>query len=250
MLCDKYLISNSMLGKVKQMNNKTLQKGKEILSKLIPDSSKLRYLMYLPRLETWRRNHNERYPLFNDRYELYKYLNSEVIHDGPITYLEFGVYKGDSIKNWSTINTHSRSRFFGFDTFTGLPELWDTFTGNVYKGTFDVHGEIPELRDERVSFVKGLFQDTLCNFLRKQRIISQLVINNDSDMYSSSLYLLTRCNDILLPGSIVIFDEFSTVLHEFRSLEDFCCSYLREYVVVGATKCPNGYYMQVAISLK
>ncbi|MGD0784513.1 MAG: hypothetical protein ABR969_01725 [Sedimentisphaerales bacterium] len=36
--------------------------------------------------------------LFKDRYELYKYLNNEVINKGCIDYLEFGVYKGDSIK--------------------------------------------------------------------------------------------------------------------------------------------------------
>ena len=36
--------------------------------------------------------------LFKDRYSLYQYLNEIIIKEKPISYLEFGVYKGDSIK--------------------------------------------------------------------------------------------------------------------------------------------------------
>lgn len=56
------------------------------------------------------------------------------------------------------INTCPDSRFFGFDTFEGLPEDWTA--GNTRKGGFDVGGAVPDLPDPRVRFVKGLFQET------------------------------------------------------------------------------------------
>jgi hypothetical protein len=45
-------------------------------------------------------------------------------------------------------------------------------------------------------------------------------------------------------GSIVIFDEFSSVLHEFRAVEDYIDAFRREYEVLGAA---GEYYEKVAI---
>jgi hypothetical protein len=217
---------------------------KKILSKLIPDSAKLRFLSYIPKLESWRRNHKEIYPLFKDRYELYHFVSSEVLRSEPITYLEFGVFKGLSIKQWASINKHSNSTFVGFDTFLGLPENWDSLVLAGRKGDFDTKGEMPCIKDSRVSFIKGLFQESLPVFLTK-KITSQLVIHMDADLYSSTLYVLTQCESILVPGTIIIFDEFSSILHEFRALEDFCSSYRRSYVVLGATEA----FEQVVIQM-
>jgi len=233
------------------MNAKMRTRVKCILSKVMPDSSRLRYLSYIARLESWRKKHDESFPIFNDRYDLYNYLNSDILDKDRIDYLEFGVWKGDTIKYWASINSHRESRFIGFDTFSGLPEDWGTFTRTMNKGAFDVGGTAPDLKDDRACFfVKGLFQDTLPAFLKTHAFTSQLVIHNDADLYSSTLYVLTRCNDILVPGSIVILDEFSSPLHEFRALEDYCSSYMRDYEVLGATKSPTEYYSQIAIRVK
>ena len=53
------------------------------------------------------------------------------------------------------------------------------------------------------------------------------MINNDSDLYSPTLYTLTMLHSRLVPGSIVIFDEFSSPLHEFRALHDYLGAYNR-----------------------
>ena len=76
------------------------------------------------------------------------------------------------------------------------------------------------------------------------------MIHNDSDLYSSTLYVMTRCHDLLRPGSIVIFDEFASVMHELRAWEDYCAAYRREYEVLGATVSPRHYFSQVAVQLK
>jgi hypothetical protein len=73
------------------------------------------------------------------------------------------------------------------------------------------------------------------------------VLNNDSDLYSSTLYVLTRAHDRLKPGTIVIFDEFSSVLNEFMALKHYCSAYRRDYEVLGAT---SSYFAQVAVRFK
>ncbi|OQA01848.1 MAG: hypothetical protein BWY69_01248 [Planctomycetes bacterium ADurb.Bin401] len=60
------------------MKANTPAKVKEILSKIIPDSSKLRFLSYLPKLDSWITK-NKGIQLFEDRFKLYDYLNSNIL---------------------------------------------------------------------------------------------------------------------------------------------------------------------------
>ena len=39
-----------------------------------------------------------------------------------ILFLEFGVHRGDSLRQWTALNTNPDSRFVGYDSFVGLPE--------------------------------------------------------------------------------------------------------------------------------
>src|SRR5208337_2198359 len=50
---------------------------------------------------------------FEDRAELHAYVNSSVVNHEAVDYLEFGVYKGESIRMWTTLNSNPGSRFFG-----------------------------------------------------------------------------------------------------------------------------------------
>lgn len=208
--------------------------AKKMLLTMLPDSELLRFIAYKPKLENWRKHRLAHCPVFDTRLAMYDYINRELICNGPIQYLEFGVYKGETIKYFAGVNTDPSSRFVGFDTFTGLPEDWISSIRTVKRTTFDTGGEPPHSEDARISFVKGLFQDTLPEFLKTYTRRGQLILNNDSDLYSSTMYVLTYANDIVVPGTIIIFDEFYSVLHEFRALEDYCVSYRRNYEVVAA----------------
>jgi len=175
------------------------------------------------KLGAWARE-NKNLAAFGHRYDLYAYINNDLLQNQPIEFLEFGVYKGDSIKEWLRINTHPESRFWGFDSFVGLPEQWQRFTETTPVGAFDVQGVVPAIADERLAFVKGYFQDTLPEFLTTWCGGSpgrRIILHCDADLYSSTLYVLTTLNRFLVPGSILIFDEFSSVLHEFRAFSDF-----------------------------
>ncbi len=158
------------------------------------------------------------------RKELYKYLSDDIIHDTAIDYLEFGVHRGASLRDWIELNRNPDSRFIGFDSFEGLPEKWNP---KMDKGRFDVGGAIPQIDDNRVNFVKGWFQHTLPGFLAEFSPRSRLVINNDSDLHSSTIYTLSQLNNILAPGTIIIFDEFNSPLHEFRAFNDYLSAFMR-----------------------
>ena len=53
---------------------------------------------------------------------MYDFINAEILDNRPTDYIEFGVYKGGSIKYCSKINQKINSQFYGFDIFDGLPE--------------------------------------------------------------------------------------------------------------------------------
>lgn len=230
------------------MNAKLTTKFKIFLSKVMLNSDKIRYLSSLPKLEVFHEKYGKHGAIVNSRSSLYTYINTNIKNES-ITYCEFGVFEGASMKYWSSLNTNKGSRFFGFDTFSGLPESWDNFTGGLEKGFFDTNGKMPIINDERVSFYKGLFQETLPNFLEMYDFDNTLVVNIDADLYSSTLYVLTQMHDFLKKGSIIIFDEFSSMLHEFRAFEDYCLAYNVNFEVLASSRTPKSYYAHVAIRL-
>ena len=175
------------------------------------------------RLKAWASQH-KRVKQFASKETMYGYIEDEFVKGRPIDFLEFGVYQGASIRHWCSLNKAKASRFFGFDSFEGLPSYWNK---DYPAGAFDTKGETPDIKDERVEFVKGWFQDTVPAFLSGFKAGNQLVIHNDSDLYSSTLYVLAKLDAIICPGTIIIFDEFSNPLHEFRALDDYLASFRR-----------------------
>lgn len=164
-----------------------------------------------------------RVPAFPTREAMWSHLAS--LRTGAIDYLEFGVHAGHSILHWAQANRDAQSHFVGFDTFEGLPEEWNT---GYPKGYFDRGGKEPPTEDRRVRFVKGLFQETLDGFLASFSGGRSLVVHVDCDLYSSTLYCLTKLDPLLKVGTMVIFDEFGDVQHEFRAFCDYLASYRRE----------------------
>ena len=160
------------------------------------------------------RHFNVNHPSFSNRDEMYKSLISSI--QGDFDYLEFGVASGESMKVWLKEEHTPKSRFYGFDTFEGLPEAW----GDIQKGTYTNEGKIPNLSDPQLKFVRGLFQDTLPAFLNENKLQHPLVVHMDADLYSSTQFVLSHLNSILRAGDFLIFDEFACIRrskHEFRA---------------------------------
>jgi O-methyltransferase len=194
----------------------------------------------------WLRGQNT-FQYFQSRYDLYAAIQSKILGEESIDYLEFGVRYGDSLFKWSTINIHSDSRFIGFDSFEGIPEVWASVTGEAPKGSFSVGGVVPQTNDSRIRFVKGWFKDTLRPFLQEFSPRSRLVIHNDGDLFSSTLFTLATLDPILRRGSILIFDEFANPLHEWRAFQDYASAFGRTCKVLGAA---GEYYTQVVMEME
>jgi O-methyltransferase len=157
-------------------------------------------------------------PSFRDRAEMYRYVQNTFLGGEAVDYLEFGVFRGESIREWLTLNQHKASRFFGFDSFEGLPECWRRGQG---KGHFDVRGTVPYIDDPRVRFIKGWFQDTVPPFARDFNAKNRLVLHADADLYASTMLPLVYFTPFMSRGTLLIFDEFYDRDHEFKAVMDW-----------------------------
>src|SRR5262249_32268281 len=74
---------------------------------------------------------------FPNREEMFAHLHAEHFENGsrPLDYLEFGVFEGKSLRHWCSLNSHPQSRFFGFDSFQGLPESWNGAPTGTYSAS-------------------------------------------------------------------------------------------------------------------
>lgn len=181
-------------------------------------------------------------PEFVDRVEMFGFINASVVKQGAIDFIEFGVYRGDSIREWSTMNSNPTSRFYGFDSFEGLPEEWRAGQG---RGHFDVGGSIPQMADGRVKFIKGWFDKTVPDFVRDFAPRDRLVLHLDADLYASTMIPLIYFSRFLRAGSLLIFDEFYDRNHEFKAFHDFLKINRANYRIL----CQMSNYGRVCIEL-
>jgi hypothetical protein len=153
----------------------------------------------------------------------------------PFDYFEFGVMSCRTFNRVIEGTANRDARFYGFDTFEGLPEPWvkEMPTGALRLGRAagDLKAEhAPAVYDPRATLFKGLFQDTLPEALERafpdgRRTDRPLFVNIDSDLYSSALYALTSMHTLLRSGDYVYFDEFFDALNEFAAFNDYIRAY-------------------------
>jgi O-methyltransferase len=200
----------------------------------------LSVLAYWVRFSRWCRLHpipsGANGSIAADKGELYEsVIQNEGLDRRSVLYLEFGVYRGASLKWWLSRISNTEARFVGFDTFTGLPEHW---RATEPLGAFNANGNVPDIKDSRCSFEVGLFQDTLGRFIKRIDLSGQVVVNLDADMYTSTLFVLTSLAPYLKSGDLIFFDEFSCPLDEYRAFEDYVRAFRVSYKIVGAV---HGY---------
>lgn len=177
--------------------------------------------------------------LHKDREQLYAaFAADHQLSSQQVTYLEFGVGHGNSLRWWIDNNQHPDSGFWAFDTFEGLPEKY----GNYDTGEFSLEGNFPDIRDKRINFVKGLFQQTLLKTLPDINFKNQLIIHIDSDLYSAALFTLGILYPYLKAGDYIIFDEFVVPGHEFKAFDDFTRSFYLDLEPIGAI---NNYLQMI-----
>jgi hypothetical protein len=172
-------------------------------------------------------------------------IGISMINQVPGDYLEFGVFRGDRLtqayetavflakqvqsanaKQDPYLNKISAAnldtmRFIGFDSFEGLPkaseidiqkgqEQW-IGEGSFSAGLELVKSLLPKkgLADGRIRLVKGWFNETLtAETKRTLELQSAAIVYVDCDYYESAVPALEFVTDLLVDGSILIFDDW------------------------------------------
>jgi hypothetical protein len=152
--------------------------------------------------------------------------------------MEFGVFRGRSIQKISSLTNNT---VYGFDSFDGLHEYWDT---NNPKGVYNSGGKIPEGAivgdnhsmfdssptkniepwNKNVKLIQGYFENTLPQFLKENKE-NVAFVNIDSDLYSSCVTVLNNLKPRIVEGTIICFDELldypSYKEHEIKAFAEF-----------------------------
>lgn len=157
-------------------------------------------------------------------------------------YLEFGVFRGDSFidayhkiertikegpyvemfykdysEKWDVNTTTRPIRYFAFDSFEGLPETKDIDKHPLYsKGRYACSvQEFQEILksnkvdNKKVVLVPGYYDKTLNADTKKRFELSAAsIVMVDCDLYESAKLVLDFITDLVVDGTIIIFDDW------------------------------------------
>jgi hypothetical protein len=174
------------------------------------------------------------------RWNLLDYSIKNVSIDG--LWMEFGVYKGKSIRK---IAEQTKDEIFGFDSFEGLPKDWIL---SYKKGDFSLEGCIPEDLPSNVKLVKGLFSETIPAFL-EEHDEPVAFLHIDCDLYMSTKTVLTNLQSRIKSGTIILFDEFFNFpqwqQHEYRAFMEFIDETKFSYDFIGYASAYNSVAVRI-----
>ena len=171
-------------------------------------------------------------PNFETDYDLHHWVATTQLDRGLLAHgqiLEFGVATGRTLNQLAYWLPHKT--VYGFDGFDGLPEDW---TSRMRKGFF-ARKHLPRVR-RNCELVVGWFNETLAGFVEKHPEPVAL-LHVDCDLYSSTVTILDELKDNIVPGTVIIFDEYINYpgwqLDEFRAWQEFVKEHNIRYEYIG-----------------
>jgi O-methyltransferase len=155
-------------------------------------------------------------------------------------YYEFGIYKGHTFAhacNFGQKNNLNNMRYFGFDSFHGLPEikgLDKTKEENFYKGQYCAPKDrvIRDVTSAGVNWdnaflIEGYFNQSLNIQTKEDHKMDKIAVALvDCDLHSSTVEVLDFMKDMIIDKTIIIFDDYDTYdanddLGQRRAFKDF-----------------------------
>lgn len=218
------------------------------------------------------------WPVYARRVNVMRFLAHfklfEQVIDLPGDIVELGVSRGVSFFSWHKFleifnPTDTSRKVIGFDSFEGLSDFSehdgreDPAVGKRKGGwsAADVKGEVYRLKDlhnrdnilakERLILVDGRVQDTLPRFLEARAGMRISLLHFDLDLYEPTRFALDHLWDLVVPGGVVVFDEYALPPWggETKALESF----LKDRGIHGLhlkkfpwSLTPNGYLIKPA----
>ena len=137
-------------------------------------------------------------------------------------YLEFGVYKGSSLIEFSNLFKKfglNETRLFAFDGFQGLPSS----EGKVFKKGeyyFPKKSFIRRVKNagvdlKKLIIIEGFFNVSLTeNVKQENKLTKASIIHIDCDLYESVVDVLKFCQNLIQEGTVLIFDDYSVFQNE------------------------------------
>ena len=169
-------------------------------------------------------------------------------------YLEFGTYRGSSFTAFfRAAQRHDVTdmRFYGFDSFEGLPETptcppdedptETAFVAGNYSCSEEEFRHIVAFRGvdlSRVTLVPGFFDQSLTEELKVDLAIASAgIVNIDCDLYESTVDVLNFVTSLLRSGSLILFDDWlSYDAHPLRGEQRACREWLEEHPEIHLTE--------------
>jgi len=142
-------------------------------------------------------------------------------HEIAGDYYEFGLFRGFTLWHAQQAADHAgitTMRFFGFDSFQGLPKI----EGNDRKAGIFISGDYRCARDwveqtltdhgfdwSRGTLIEGFFDDSLTPALKVEHSMGRAaLVMVDCDLYQSTVPVLSFLDDVLQDGTILLFDDW------------------------------------------
>jgi methyltransferase family protein len=224
--------------RVREMVRRALRKLVEIA---ITDLDLMGSVRDVQSSAAFEREHLTKAAHFKSRPQLYRHALAQAGDDG--LFLEFGVYKGDSINRLAELKP--AVRWYGFDSFVGLPEAW---TPGARAGAFSIAGRLPPVRNN-VTLIKGFFEQTMAPFAAQHPNEKVAFLHIDCDLYSATRTVFEHLGDRLQPGCIIVFDEFINYAGwqdaEYKAFMEFIGAKGRRFEYIGYVRTGG----QVAVRL-
>jgi hypothetical protein len=175
--------------------------------------------------------HMRAVPNFETDYDLHDWVVGEVdldlMHKGLV--LEFGVATGRTLNHFARLLPGKT--VYGFDGFQGLPEDW---TSRMRRGFF-ARDSLPAVRSN-CQLVVGWFDQTLPKWIKSNHQPVAL-LHVDCDLYSSTVTILNNLRHQIVPGTVIVFDEYINYpgwqLDEFRAWQEYVKKHKIQYEYIG-----------------
>ena len=167
------------------------------------------------------------------QYEVYKQIVGL-----PGSIVECGLYKGVSFVRWATfrhlLETQESRKLIGFDAFGNFPEHGLSREADVeFAATHDELAGGPGIaRDDlrrllgakgfgNFDLVEGNVLETLIEYFSANEHERIALLHLDMDVYEPTMAALDQLWERVVPGGLVLVDDYSTVLGATQAVDDF-----------------------------
>jgi hypothetical protein len=181
-------------------------------------------------------------------FELYK-----LITNLPGAVVECGVFKATSLVRWATFRELLESPFsrrvIGFDIFGAFPRHEDE-TDNAFAARHDdlagqglrveqVEAVLAHKHLRNVELVPGDVVATVPAYVAAHPELRIALLHVDVDVYKPSQVALEALYDLVVPGGVIIFDDYGTVAGETRAVDELVARYHLQLQKLPYTHTPS-----------